>query len=187
MAPEMRVAEMKEWARRPERFKKAAVMALFYPGLDQLTRLLFILRNAYPGVHSGQIGFPGGREEENDRDLLETALRETQEEVGVPSELIEPIRPLSRIYIPPSNFEVSPYMGICRHRPEFHKQESEVADLIEVSLSDILNDANLITRRLSTSYAKEIEVPAFQLEGNVVWGATAMMLSEIKSLLKEFF
>ena len=159
-------------------------MALLYPGEDRLARLLFILRNAYPGVHASQIGFPGGQEESKDRDLLHTALRETEEEVGVPASSIEPIKALSKVYIPPSNFEVSPFIGLCAETPEFRKQDSEVAALIEVPLTDVLDDTRRTQRRLTTSYARDIEVPAFLFEGHIVWGATAMMLNEIKSLLR---
>ncbi len=187
MAPELRIAELRALSKKPSDFRKAGVMALFYPGPGQVAHLLFILRNAYPGVHSSQIGFPGGQQEQQDRDLLHTALRETEEEVGVPADQIRPIRPLSRLYIPPSNFEVSPFMGICAHRPRFRKQDSEVAELIEVPLADILCDSCLETRRMTTSYAKDIEVPAFLLQGHVVWGATAMMLNEIKTLLRPVF
>ncbi|WP_370281065.1 NUDIX hydrolase [Robiginitalea marina] len=187
MAPELRIAELREAYNRRENFRRAGVMALFYPGADRQTRLLFIIRNAYPGVHSGQIAFPGGQQEGGDRDLWDTALRETQEEVGVPPGLVRPIRPLSRVFIPPSNFEVSPFMGYCGQTPSFRRQQSEVAGLLEVPLAEILDDARLVTRRLTTSYAHDIEVPAFELQGQIVWGATAMMLNEIKTLLREFF
>ncbi|MEJ2585391.1 MAG: CoA pyrophosphatase [Robiginitalea sp.] len=187
MAPELRIAELKALSKKPSDYRRAGVMALFYPGPDQVARLLFILRNAYPGVHSSQVGFPGGQEEQEDRDLLQTALRETEEEVGVPADRIRPIRPLSRIYVPPSNFEVSPFMGICEHTPTFRKQDSEVAELIEVPLAEVLCDSCLVTRRLTTSYATDIEVPAFRLQGHIVWGATAMMLNELKTLLKPVF
>ncbi|MDX1332133.1 MAG: CoA pyrophosphatase [Robiginitalea sp.] len=187
MAPEMRITELKALSQKPSDYRRAGVMALFYPGPDALARLLFILRNAYPGVHSSQVGFPGGQQEGGDQDLLQTALRETEEEVGVPTDLILPIRPLSRIYIPPSKFEVSPFMGICQQTPQFRKQDSEVAELIEVPLADILCDSCLETRRMTTSYATDIEVPAFRLQGHIVWGATAMMLNEIKSLLRPLF
>lgn len=159
-------------------------MALLYPGPDRLARLLFILRNAYPGVHASQIGFPGGQEESQDRDLLQTALRETEEEVGVPASSIQPVRALSKVYIPPSNFEVSPFIGMCAETPEFRKQDSEVAALIEVPLTDVLDDTRRTHRTLTTSYARDIEVPAFLFEGHIVWGATAMMLNEIKTLLR---
>lgn len=187
MAPEMRVRELEHLRKVPEDARKAGVMALFYPGAEGLTHLLFILRKSYPGVHSDQIGFPGGRLEETDSDLLHTALRETEEEVGVPSGMVEPIRPLSRIYIPPSNFEVSPFMGLSRETPSFVPQESEVAALIEVPLAAVLDARNLTTERLRTSYADNIEVPAFLFRQHLVWGATAMMLNEIRTLLKEIF
>ncbi|WP_445384654.1 NUDIX hydrolase [Robiginitalea sp. IMCC44478] len=187
MAPEMRVRELEHLRNIPENAKEAGVMALFYPGADHLTHLLFILRRSYPGVHSDQIGFPGGRLEASDRDLLHTALRETEEEVGVPSAMVETIRSLSPLYIPPSNFAVSPFMGISRETPSFIPQESEVAALIEIPLEAILDSRNLTTESLNTSYAKNIEVPAFLFREHLVWGATAMMLNEIRTLLKEIF
>ncbi len=184
MAPELRIAELKALSRRPASYKKAGVMALLYPGPDRLARMLFILRNAYPGVHASQIAFPGGQEESQDTDLLHTALRETEEEVGIPAASIQPVKALSKVYIPPSNFEVSPFIGICSYTPEFRKQDSEVAALIEVPLAEVLDDDRITSRRLTTSYARDIEVPAFLFEGHIVWGATAMMLNEIKSLLR---
>jgi len=167
--------------------KLAAVMALFYPDADSLARLLLILRKAHPkDVHSGQIGFPGGQAEKKDADLKETALRETQEEVGVPSKEIGIIRSLSTVYIPPSNFKVLPYVGLYRNKqPTFAPQQSEVAALVEVPIDDFMDDSMVSTKKLSTSYATNIHVPAFNLNGYTVWGATAMMLSELKELLKQ--
>lgn len=181
----MRIAELKAMNKRPASYRKAGVMALFYPGNDGVARMLFILRNTDSGVHSAQVAFPGGQYEETDADLGQTALRETEEEVGVPSTGIELIRSLSQIYIPPSRFEVSPFIGMVPYTPDFRKQDSEVAALIEVPLGSVLSDSSLVTRSLTTSYAKEITVPAFLLEGHVVWGATAMMLNEVKTLLKK--
>ncbi|SFC61818.1 NUDIX domain-containing protein [Flagellimonas taeanensis] len=160
-------------------------MALFYPDMANETRLLLILRKVYEGIHSNQIGFPGGKEEQEDRDLLQTALRETHEEVGVPPHAIEVIKELSEVYIPPSNFLVSPFMGIYPDPRPFVKEESEVEQLVEVFLRDFLDDSNHIEEILSTSYAMNINVPAYRLNGYTVWGATAMMLSEIKELLLE--
>ena len=163
---------------------KAGVLALFYPDENNNTHFVLILRKTYRGVHSNQVGFPGGREEELDRNLEHTALRETEEEIGVPQDKINVIRELTRLYIPPSDFWVYPFIGYVEKTPELIPQESEVELILEVDIDEFLNENNLITKNLTTSYADEIEVPAFALNGQIVWGATAMMLSEIKELLK---
>lgn len=185
MAPELRIEALEKGLTPGKNPKKAGVMALFYPGPSLQTQLLLILRKTYPGVHSNQISFPGGKQEATDANLLETALRETEEEVGVVQTEITVVRALSDLYIPPSNFEVRPFIGLYERKKPFLPQASEVEALVEVPLSALMDDRVLIMRRLSTSYAREIEVPAFELEGHVVWGATAMMLSEIKELLKK--
>ncbi|WP_394749745.1 NUDIX hydrolase [Spongiimicrobium salis] len=185
MAPELRIKELKSIRAKKENAKKAAVMALFYPKQDNETHLLLILRKTYQGVHSNQVGFPGGKVEDQDMDLLETALRETYEEVGVPVEAVKTVCQLTQVYIPPSNFEVQPYMGYYHMDVPFKIQESEVETLIEVPLLDFMNDENIVGEKRLTSYAGNISVPAFKLNGYVVWGATAMMLSEVKDLLKQ--
>ena len=161
-------------------------MALFYPNEVNETHFLLILRKSHPkDVHSNQIGFPGGKVEVDDIDMMATALRETEEEVGVPTSKIEVLKPLSEIYIPPSNFEVFPFLGIYRKSEPFVPQKSEVAALIEVRLTDLMDDGNLFTEKLSTSYADNVLVPAFNFNGHTVWGATSMMLGEIKTLLQQ--
>ncbi len=165
--------------------KRAAVMALFYPDKANATQLLLILRKTYKGVHSNQIGFPGGKVEAQDSNLKVTALRETEEEVGVSPKRIEVLKELTELYIPPSNFMVQPYLGIYADPKPFKIQETEVEEIVEVQLSDFMNEDNLISQNLTTSYAANMKVPAFKLNGYVVWGATAMMLSEIKVLLKQ--
>ncbi|MBR9855943.1 MAG: CoA pyrophosphatase, partial [Algicola sp.] len=109
---------------------------------------------------------------------------ETHEEVGVHPDEVEVVKELSEVYIPPSNFLVKPFIGIYPRPKPFVKEENEVESLVEVYLKDFLDDANHIEEILSTSYAKNINVPAFKLNGYTVWGATAMMLSEIKELLQ---
>lgn len=164
--------------------RKASVMALFYPDHDNTTMLILILRKTYKGVHSAQVGFPGGKLEPEDPSLEYAALRETFEEVGVPINDIKVIRALTDLYIPPSNFTVYPFFGVTHKTPRFLKQDDEVEDLIEVTLNDFMNDAHVSSQMLMTSLGKEVEVPVFKLNGHTVWGATAMMLSEIKDLLK---
>jgi 8-oxo-dGTP pyrophosphatase MutT (NUDIX family) len=183
MAPLIRVKELEAGLAKRKNPKKAGVMALFYPNQNQTTNLLLILRKTYQGVHSNQIGFPGGKLEKDDVDLMQTALRETHEEVGVPPSNVTVVKSLSEVYIPPSNFEVQPYIGLYQNPRPFVLQESEVESLVEVPLTDLMDDSKIFTQKLSTSYADNIDVPAFKLNGYTVWGATAMMLSEIKELL----
>lgn len=185
MAPESRINQLKSLELASANAKRAAVVALFYPDGLMQTNLLLILRHTYSGVHSNQVGLPGGKVEKTDIDLKYTALRETEEEVGVTPDRIDIIKPLTKLYIPPSNFEVQPYVGLSRQRERFVKQQSEVKELIEVPLKDFMDDKSLTKEVLQTSYARKMEVPAFKLRGYTVWGATAMMLSEIKDLFKQ--
>lgn len=184
MAPMERLQELKRVARNQNSAKKAGVLSLFYPSEDFETRLILILRKTYHGVHSAQVGFPGGKLEPEDRNIQDAALRETEEEVGVPRSAISVLKQLTEIYIPPSNFFVQPFLGITSQSPKFVPEEKEVEALIEVTLRDFMDDLNITTQTLSTSYAESIEVPAFQLNGHMVWGATAMMLNEVRELLK---
>jgi 8-oxo-dGTP pyrophosphatase MutT (NUDIX family) len=184
MSPPFREQLIEKYKARIKDAKRAGVMALFYPDLTEETRLALILRNTYKGVHSAQIGFPGGKVEPSDDSLKETALRETYEEIGVPIQQIEVVKQLTEVYIPPSNFYVQPYMGISKQTPHFIKQDAEVNEIVEVTLAHFLDDGVVTSHEVQTSYDKKIEVPAFELNGHIVWGATAMMLSEIKDLLK---
>ena len=163
--------------------RKAAVLALFYPNKKGQTTFLLIERASYRGTHSAQISFPGGKIDSSDTNLQETALRETFEEVGVVPRSIEIIRELTDVYIPPSNFLATPFIAFLEKKPEFIINY-EVKNTIEVLLEDLLNESSLTTVNLTTSYMENTNVPCFKLNGYVVWGATAMILSEIKELLK---
>lgn len=185
LAPILRIRELEQIDFNTKKPNKAGVMAVFYPNDQHLTHLVLILRKTYRGVHSNQVGFPGGRIEVYDKNLKHTALRETEEEVGINKDDIRVIKKLTKLYIPPSDFWVHPYVGIIDKTPILKPQESEVEKILEVNLDDFLDEENLIIQKLSTSYASEIEVPAYMLNGHVVWGATAMMLSELKELLKK--
>jgi 8-oxo-dGTP pyrophosphatase MutT (NUDIX family) len=164
--------------------KRAGVLAMFYPNTSNETHLALILRKTYNGVHSAQIGFPGGKFEDEDKSLKHTAIRETWEEIGVPEHQIKIVKQMTEVYIPPSNFYVQPFIGITNETPKFIKQDDEVEDIVEVSLSHFLDENNVSNKLVATSYTAKIEVPAYELNGHVVWGATAMMLSEIKDILK---
>ena len=163
--------------------KKAAVMMLFYPKNAQ-THLALILRTSYNGVHSSQIAFPGGKVEADDFDLKQTALRETHEEIGVHPNTINVVKAFTEVYIPPSNFIVHPFFGYSHDELSFELQVDEVAGIVELPLKDFLDDKIVVTNTMKTSYAESIEVPGFQVEEHFIWGATAMMLSELKETLK---
>ncbi|MEL1254449.1 CoA pyrophosphatase [Flavobacterium sp. DGU38] len=186
MAPLERVQLMKNLDLSTKNPRIAAVMMLLYPK-NKKTHLILIVRNAYNGVHSSQIAFPGGKYETSDADFQETALRETHEEIGISAEKIEIIKQFTPMYIPPSNFLVHPFLGISSQELSFYPDIREVADIIELPLSVFLNDEIIIEATLSTSYADNISVPAFNIQNHMVWGATAMILSELREVLKIAF
>lgn len=185
MAPPLRRELLERQKNTVTNAKKAGVLALFYPDNKGQTTLVLILRKTYKGVHSAQVGFPGGKLESYDKSLQDAAVRETFEEVGVPIERIEVLRKMTQVYIPPSNFFVQPFIGVSKMTPKFIKQEDEVEAILEVPLHHFLDDQWVVSKKVSTSYSIDVEVPAFNLNNYVVWGATAMMLSEIKDLLKQ--
>ena len=159
---------------------------LFYPKNNN-THLILIKRASYNGVHSSQIAFPGGKPELEDVDLMQTALRETHEEIGVHPNKIEIIRSFSEVYIPPSNYMVFPFMGISKVELDFRIQEEEVESVVELPLNVFLDDNIIAHKTMTTSYANDILVPGFLVDNNFIWGATAMMLSELKDTIKKVF
>jgi 8-oxo-dGTP pyrophosphatase MutT (NUDIX family) len=183
MAPSNRIELLKNINLQEIKPRRAAVMMLFYPKKSQ-THLALILRTSYNGVHSSQIAFPGGKVEPEDLNLSETAIRETHEEIGVNPMNINVIRAFTEVYIPPSNFMVYPFMGYSSSELNFELQEDEVAGIVELPLIDFLNDKNVVTNTMKTSYAGDIEVPGFKVEEHFIWGATAMMMNELKETLK---
>ena len=184
MAPLERIENMEKLELQSKNPKIAAVMMLFYPKNGR-THLVLIVRNSYEGVHTAQIAFPGGKFEPKDRTYEITALRETFEEIGVQPDSIEILRQFTHLYIPPSDFLVYPFLGICREEILFIPDSSEVAAIIELPLSIFLGEEVIVSVPISTSYANDIMVPAFKISEHIVWGATAMMLSELKEVLKK--
>lgn len=186
MAPETRLRHLASdggW-RVPEDARKSAVLLLLYPGKDGLSFPL-IERSAYDGVHSRQIALPGGATEPEDVSAVETALREAEEEIGVPRHGVRVLGQLSPLYIPPSNFLVQPVVGWVDAAPVWVPQVTEVASVIETPLGDFVRGHYKGMSKIMRRAGEEWEVPSYLIQGHVVWGATAMMLSELASLLEE--
>lgn len=156
--------------------REAAVLLLLFEREDKL-HLLFTKRVAYPGVHSSQISFPGGKVELGDASKQHTALRETEEEVGVAAHKIELLGPLTPLYIPPSNFLVDPFVGHLLAPVTWQPQPSEVAEILEIPLPYLLK-ANARTEREIVVGGGNRRVPGFIWEDHFIWGATAMILEE---------
>ena len=162
----------------------AAVMMLIFPDENNEMRFLLTKRPDYSGYHANQISFTGGKKSENDIDLLTTAIRETSEEINVTIFPHQILKTLTEIYIPPSNFLVQPFIGWLSETPEF-KPNHEVEKIICPRIIDLLNPNIFQYKNIQTSQGKTWKSPGFVFENEFVWGATAMMLSEIKDLLEK--
>lgn len=163
---------------------KSSVLLLFYPDARNQPMTVLIRRPEYDGAHSGQISFPGGRYEPDDRDLAFTALRETWEEIGVNPQEVVLVGKLTDLFIPPSNFLVSPYIGTSEKRPDFRQDPKEVAAILEFPLKDLLNPACREMTTLTLRDGLRLETPCFLLNGHVIWGATAMIISEMAAIIE---
>jgi len=164
---------------------KSGVLILLYPNHNKLNTA-FILRQTYDGVHSGQVSFPGGRFEKDDVSLIQTALREAEEEVNIKRDKVRVLGTLSELYIPPSNFIVIPVIAFADNRPDFIPDRTEVAEIIEADISFLFDDQLLKTKILDIKGFK-IEAPYFDVQGHVIWGATAMILSELKEVISSIY
>lgn len=165
----------------------ASVMVLFYQKEEQWHIPLIQRTSNNPNDrHSGQISFPGGRYDDTDIDFEWTARREVEEEIGVKATEIQILGQLSSLYIPVSNFLVYPFVGYLASEPRFQLQASEVRDLIETPLSLLLDKKNVkyVDMQMASGFRLK-DVPHFDVKGNVVWGATAMILGELLALLEQ--
>jgi 8-oxo-dGTP pyrophosphatase MutT (NUDIX family) len=161
-----------------------AVLILFYPKDNDIHTVL-IQRPTYEGVHSAQVAFPGGKKEENDFTLIDTALREASEEVGIEKNKITIAGNLTHLYIPPSNFLVTPVVGFSESRPEFMLQKNEVEEIIEVDLKTLSNESFISEKTINLQYNISLRVKYYDIFGRTVWGATAMMIAELNEILKK--
>ena len=163
-------------------YRPSAVLVFIYPGINNEPTILLLERPTYDGHHSGQIGFPGGKVDPSDINLEATALREFFEETGC-SEMPNFIGSLTPVYIPISKFMVQPYLAYLNKKPTFHPDEREVFQLIELSITDLLNPDLIKETTVTPSPTLKFKTPYFDVNDSIVWGATAMILNELKVIL----
>ena len=164
-----------------ERTRKSAVLIVFYPYQGSIF-LPLILRPIYDGVHAGQMAFPGGRMERTDESLVRTALREAQEEVGIRVSDVKVLGQLTELYIPPSNFFVLPVVGVLPYKPDFYPDPREVDRVVEVGLDELM-DKTIIGENAVEVRGAIIDAPFYHIQEFKVWGATAMMISELLTVI----
>jgi 8-oxo-dGTP pyrophosphatase MutT (NUDIX family) len=171
----------------PASARPSAVLFLLF-GEESDLRVLLIQRTADGRAHSAQISAPGGRWEPADADLRTTALRETEEEVGIAPKDVDVLGKLTPLYIPVSNFLVHPFVGYTSVLPPLNLNTHEVDGTLEISLSRLFSARAKVTTEVRPSSAPGLvlNVPAYKLEdGSIIWGATAMMLAELQAVMKE--
>ena len=160
----------------------SGVLILLYPE-DNSIKTVLIERQKYDGVHSGQVSFPGRRQEEGDKSLIETALRESNEEVNTNPANVEIIGTLTELYIPPSNFLVLPIIGYLKTKPNLIPEKNEVAEIITADIS-FLFEKKLKKEKTINVRGYKIKAPYYDVQGHIVWGATAMILSELAEVIE---
>jgi 8-oxo-dGTP pyrophosphatase MutT (NUDIX family) len=183
MAPKFREEElMQRDANLPS--KKSAVLILFNPFSPELS-IIITKRSSRLKVHRGQVSLPGGSVDKHDVDAEATALRETWEEIGIPSKHVEVIGQLSGIYIPPTNFDIVPVVGFLKEKHTYNINPDEVAEVVEVPLSQLMDSNNIKSKVFYTSSSGEDrKAPYYDVMGLEIWGATAMILSEMVEIVK---
>ncbi len=182
VAPDARLSLSTEdiAARSP---KMAAVVALIHQK-ENGPNIILTKRKPYNGVHSSQISFPGGKKEQEDIDFWACAQRECHEEIGILIPNNNLVRSLSPIYIPPSNFFVYPFLATTTENPSYLLDEKEVDYIIDFPLLSLLEETTLQQVKIETYQGHELSVKAYVHEEEIIWGATAIILSELKYLLK---
>ena len=184
MAPKHRISDYMNEQKMVVNAQKSAVMILFFQE-DNVLKMIVIRRSVYVGIHSGQIAFPGGRYEEEDGDVRVTALREIEEEIGISEEKIEIIGRLSDIYVPPSNFLISVFVGHLAEKPQYKIDEREVDEVIEIPFSDFFKPYVIKQKDFYVNSIKAVSnAPYFDVTNAEIWGASAMVICELLDILK---
>lgn len=169
----------------PDDVRRSAVLILLCP-VEEEPYFPLILRPKYDGKHGGQMALPGGKEEPEDEDIIRTALREAQEEVGIKAIDVEVIGQLTQVFIPTSNYLVHPVVGYLDYKPEFFPSKEEVDEIFFAPLKEILTGNALETRTMNLM-GQNIPIPGFNIQGQWVWGATSMMLGEFSDVINGDF
>ena len=166
--------------------KEGAVLILLYRQdiYDSDWKFPLIQRPPYQGVHGGQISFPGGKKDIEDADLFQTACRETQEEIGVSGANIRIIGSMSKLDVKVSNHAVLPVIGFMDRKPIFTPHPYEVAEIIEISLVDLFKK-NVVKEKKLQIGGVTLQAPYFDVDDRVIWGATAMIINELITLIKK--
>lgn len=165
--------------------KPGSVLILLYEA-DGIVHFPLIKRPQYLGAHSGQISLPGGKAEPNETPI-ETALREGEEEIGISAREVRVLGTLSEFFVIPSNFMVTPVIGVLNQEPAFKADEHEVERILHGSLPELLKADAIQQKEILAAGRFTMLAPHFEIENEVVWGATAMMLNELRTLLRENF
>lgn len=167
-----------------QNFRESAVGIVLHP-FNSSIHCILIRRPSYEGAHSGQISFPGGKRDASDVDLEFTARRECFEEIALPHQHADLIHPLTEVFIPVSKFSVQPYIFYTEHLPELRPDDREVEEIISFDIFDLTRSKQIPRTSIPINAGFTMkDVPYFDIQGHVVWGATAMMLGEMKVLLE---
>lgn len=190
LSPSMLQLLLEEEKNAAQQFKKrppricAVMMAIYEHGNDLY--LPMMLRPKKSRAHPGQISFPGGKKEKEDQDLIDTAIRETQEEVDVTVPKANVIGALTPVYIPPSNSMVTPILAYLDEKPTYTIEPNEVERALDIPIADLRNPANEAIKKVILTNGEYFEMPAFAVQDVLIWGGSARMIMELNKLLVEF-
>jgi len=163
--------------------RAGSVLILLYE-VEGSIKFPLIKRPEYNGIHSGQISLPGGKGEHGE-DAIETALRECEEEIGIPAHVIKVIGRLSEFYVIPSNVLVTPVVATLTSNPSFVPDPYEVVRIIKGDVYDLMKSDAVRTTEILATGKYRMQAPYFEIENEIVWGATAMMLNEFRLVMQE--
>lgn len=185
MASGVRVKAVKHSMPDTSKARIGAVLISFFQDEHGLIRTVLMKRPDYDGTHAGQISFPGGKKEEEDADVVQTALREAEEEVNIKSSEVQVIGQLTELYIPPSNFLVYPVVGVLSRPPLLIPDKHEVQSIHIPGLNYLLRDDIIDEKVITLSSGFKMKTPYFEVDGHTVWGATAMIIAELKHVFRD--